>query len=156
MTAKPSATVPRPGLVIRYAYLWRSEARAGQQEGKDRPCAVVVTTTRENDRTTVYVAPITHSPPHEQHHAIELPAETKRRLGLDDERSWIIATELNRFTWPGPDVRPVGRAGDERGFAYGLLPRNMTADLIERVREHVRRGQARAVERDEASRHGED
>jgi hypothetical protein len=97
----------------------------------------------------VYVAPITHTPPHDPNHAIEVPAETKRRLGLDEARSWIITTELNRFTWPGPDVRPVERAGDERSFVYGLLPRSMTADLRQNVRERVREGQTRAVERDE-------
>jgi hypothetical protein len=31
----------------------------------------------------------------------------KRHLGLDDEPSWIITTEVNRFVWPGPDIRVV-------------------------------------------------
>lgn len=31
--------------------------------------------------------------------------ETKRRLGLDDRRSWVVVTEANRFLWPGPDLR---------------------------------------------------
>ena len=34
-------------------------------------------------------------------------AATKRRLGLDDARSWIMVTEGNRFAWPGPDLRPI-------------------------------------------------
>ena len=35
--------VPRPGLVIRYSYLWESEAGAGREEGvKDRPCAIIL------------------------------------------------------------------------------------------------------------------
>lgn len=34
---------PRPGLVIRFSYLWKREADAGREEGvKDRPCAVVI------------------------------------------------------------------------------------------------------------------
>jgi hypothetical protein len=34
---------PRPGLVIRYAYLWQAKYRRGPEEGaKDRPCAVVL------------------------------------------------------------------------------------------------------------------
>jgi hypothetical protein len=38
--------------------------------------------------------------------------ETKRRLGLDAEQSWIMITEANGFVWPGPDLRPVpGRDG---------------------------------------------
>jgi len=38
--------------------------------------------------------------------AVEISHETKRRLGLDDDRSWIVLTEANRFAWPGPDLRP--------------------------------------------------
>ena len=34
---------PRPGLVIRFSYLWKPEADAGRVEGvKDRPCAIVL------------------------------------------------------------------------------------------------------------------
>jgi hypothetical protein len=34
---------PRAGLVIRYSYLWQSEAAAGREDGvKDRPCAIVL------------------------------------------------------------------------------------------------------------------
>ena len=34
---------PRPGLVVRFSYLWKREADAGREEGmKDRPCAVVI------------------------------------------------------------------------------------------------------------------
>jgi hypothetical protein len=42
--------VPRPGLVIRYSYLWESEARQGREEGvKDRPCAIVLVILREGE-----------------------------------------------------------------------------------------------------------
>jgi hypothetical protein len=35
---------PQPGQVIRYAYLWWNEARAGREDGaKDRPCGIVLT-----------------------------------------------------------------------------------------------------------------
>jgi hypothetical protein len=34
--------LPQPGQVIRYAYLWWSEARVGREDGaKDRPCGVI-------------------------------------------------------------------------------------------------------------------
>jgi hypothetical protein len=78
----------------------------------------------------IVVLPITHSPPTDPAHAVEIPHATKRRLGLDDERSWIVLTESNRFTWPGPDLRP-SRVGDPRSVAYGLLPRA----LYEQVRD---------------------
>lgn len=138
-----------PGLVIRYAYLWRSEAEAGRVESsKDRPCAVVVTTISEDGKTTVYVAPITHRPPSDLRHAIEIPPGTKKRLGLDDARSWIITNDLNAFTWPGPYIRIIGR-GEDRGFVYGVLPRALMVDLVLAIRRNVRDGRAKSVRRDE-------
>jgi hypothetical protein len=65
--------------------------------------------------------PVTHTPPTDPAQAVEIPAATKRRLGLDDERSWIVLSESNRFTWPGPDLRPV-TPGDAASVVYGLLP----------------------------------
>ncbi|MEP9397292.1 type II toxin-antitoxin system PemK/MazF family toxin [Mesorhizobium sp. KR2-14] len=120
---------PVPGLVIRYSYLWVAEHRAGQEEGrKDRPCAIVLTATDEAEGTTVTVLPITHSPPSSASLAIEIPAPTKNRLGLDGARSWILLTEANRFIWPGPDLRP-SRAGDATSVAYGLLPAAFFRDV---------------------------
>lgn len=114
--------VPQLGLVIRYSYLWRSEHEQGQEEGtKDRPCAIVVNRQNEQGETVVTVVPITHTPPENPSEAIEIPHATKRRLGLDDDQSWIIVSELNRFVWPGPDLRPVSR-DDPGRFDYGLLP----------------------------------
>ena len=46
------ATIPTPeaGLVIAYAYLWRREHQAGQDEGlKDRPSVIVLTVERQED-----------------------------------------------------------------------------------------------------------
>ncbi len=83
---------PRPGLVISYAYLWLAEHREGQLEGaKDRPCAIVLTTESADGETVVTVAPITHSPPRDEAAAVEIPAPTKQRLGLDTGRSWVIS-----------------------------------------------------------------
>ena len=136
---------PRAGLVIRYAYLWQAEYQRGQEEGaKDRPCAVVLVTTNRQGREVVTVLPVTHTPPSDPNDAVEIPAQTKRRLGLDDERSWIVVTEANRFAWPGPDLRPA-RSGDMESIAYGLLP----PDLFDRVREKVLQRRTRLVRRTE-------
>lgn len=122
--------VPVPGLVIRYAYLWSDEADRGRENSsKDRPCAVLLSTVMRSGKEIVTVLPITHSLPLDQAFAVELPTATKRRLGLDDERSWIVLTEANRFIWPGPDLRPVPNTQDG-SFSYGLLP----AALYEEVR----------------------
>ena len=53
---------PRPGLLIRYSYLWEREAREGREEGvKDRPCAIVLVLLREGEHPIVRVLPVTHS-----------------------------------------------------------------------------------------------
>ena len=141
---------PRPGLVIRYAYLWRSEHARGREEGaKDRPCAVVLATTREGEATRVVVAAITHSPPRDTVDAIEVPAAVKARLGLDHERSWIVTSEVNVFTWPGPDLRLVDLRDRDRGIAYGFLPSALAKTLIARVLEQVRRGRTGVIGRDD-------
>lgn len=134
-----SLSAPEPGLVIRYSYLWRDEARRGQEEGaKDRPCVVVLAVQTSDAGTTVLVAPITHTPPREAAAAIALPLAVKRRLGLDEARSWVITDDVNAFTWPGPDLRPV--SGGESRFAYGRLPAALTNAVIAAVRQHAQRG----------------
>jgi hypothetical protein len=111
-----------PGLVIRYSYLWAEEHRRGREEGvKDRPCAVILVTMNDDDERLVTVLPISHSPPPDPALAVEIPASVKRRLKLDDERSWVVLTEANRFVWPGPDLRP-SRPGDSASVGYGPLP----------------------------------
>jgi hypothetical protein len=113
---------PRPGLVIRYSYLWRREALAGRDEGlKDRPCAVVLALQDEDGRTRVYALPITHSAPGPGKDAVEIPAMVKARLGLDGARSWVVVDEANLFNWPGPDLRFLPGKGPESAV-YGFLP----------------------------------
>ena len=61
-----SLPTPKPGLVIRYSYLWARERDKGREEGvKDRPCAVLLATTTEQGDLRVIVLPITHVPPNE-------------------------------------------------------------------------------------------
>jgi len=90
---------PEPGLVISYAYLWHYEHEAGREEGrKDPPSVIVLAVERQaDDSTVVTVLPITHNPPVDAAGAIEIPGPTKRHLGLDDSRSWIIVSEGNEF-----------------------------------------------------------
>jgi len=113
---------PRPGLVIRYSYLWRRQAVSGREEGnKDRPCAVVLALQDKAGRTRVVAVPITHTAPEVLGEAIEIPAVIKARLGLDTERSWIVLNEANDFFWPGPDLRFLPGMGPESSV-YGFLP----------------------------------
>ena len=82
---------PRPGLVIRYSFLWSEERDAGTEEGaKDRPCAIVVAARRdEHSGIRVLVAPITHAPPDDPRDSLEIPGDVAKALGLDGERHWL-------------------------------------------------------------------
>ena len=94
------------------------------------------------------VLPISHTAPDPQRHqeGIKLPVETSRRLRLDDEQSWLIVSESNRFTWPGPDVRPV----DAKRDAYGAMPPGLYTKSRDRFLARARERRARMVERTDA------
>jgi hypothetical protein len=141
--------VPRPGLVIRYSYLWESQAREGREEGvKDRPCAIVLVLLREREHPIVRVLPVTHSPPTDPADALEIPQATKQRLGLDSERSWVMLNEANDFIWPGPDLRPAVN-GDPASVAYGMLPPGFMKVLRERLLQRWREKRPKVTTRTE-------
>lgn len=141
--------VPQPGLVIWYSYLWELEARKGQEEGtKDRPCAIVLVVLREGKHPVVRVLPITHTPPRNENEAIEIPASTKKRLGLDADRSWVVLTEANDFIWPGPDLRPQV-SGDPASVAIGFLPPKFMHALRVRLADLYKQKKAGTTHRTE-------
>jgi hypothetical protein len=128
---------PQPGLVIRYAFLWSHEQAAGAAEAaKDRPCAVVVAV--PGDMRTI-VAPITHLQPQDPSASIEIPASVCRALGLDEGRHWLRVEELNRFVWPGYDLRPI--PGRTDSCVYGMLPKALFEQLRQAIvaRQRLRR-----------------
>jgi len=133
--------------VISYAYLWAREAAEGQEEGlKNRPVVVTVARIEREGRTEVVVAPITHSKPETDEDGLELPQSVKRLLGLDGERSWIVTSELNRFVWPGPDVR---MAPGKNSPHYDAIPERLFDQLRIAVREHVHAGRLKVTKRSE-------
>jgi mRNA-degrading endonuclease toxin of MazEF toxin-antitoxin module len=139
---------PRPGLVISYAYLWAEEREADRDEGvKDRPCVIVLAVESSDADTIVAVVPITHTPPVDPSFCIEIPAATKRRLGLDSEKSWAVANQVNRFVWPGFDLRPVSRHEPDR-FAYGYLPPMIFKRITETLFRAARSRRAAIVSRE--------
>lgn len=140
---------PRPGLVIRYRYLWAEEAARGRDEGdKDRPAAIVLAVDAPGaSASRVLVLPITHSAPMRGAAAMEIPASVCRSAGLDAARSWVVLSEFNEFVWPGFDLSLVpGRT--PHTVVYGYL----TAGFFSRVRERWlaldRAGGSRGVTRD--------
>jgi hypothetical protein len=137
---------PQVGQVISYSYLWKAEFDQGRESGaKDRPCAVVAAITVDEDKTDVYVLPITHSLPSDPTAAVELPALLKSRLGLDTAPSWIIVSEWNRFRWPGPDIR----LAPGKGAIYGWLTQGVLDQVKRSVAERVRAKLMRTVPRTE-------
>lgn len=143
-----SVPAPRPGLVIRYAFLWSHERDAGADEAaKDRPCAVVVAArVGETGDIRTIIAPVTHRPPDDPLDSIEIPPAVCAALGLDAGRHWLRLDELNRFVWPGFDLRPIpGRAGE---FAYGMLPPGLFEQLRRGIlaRQEARRMRIQARE----------
>lgn len=122
---------PQPGLVISYAYLWQRDAKQGREEGtKYRPALVVLAVESDDEHgKIVLVAPITHRKPDDPETGVEIPPLTKRRLGLDSERSWVIVSEVNRFEWPGPDLLPVAPGQ----WAYGFLPAGLFRTIRDRL-----------------------
>lgn len=144
MTTKSS--LPQIGEVICHAYLWRNQAERGQTEGtKERPCVVVHMQEEGEGGTRLYVVPITHTKPFDSERSVNCPVATKRRLGLDEQASWIITSEVNHFKWPGFDVRPTP---DNRP-SYGLLPNALTSRIIEQIKSNSRDQTLSSVNRDD-------
>jgi hypothetical protein len=138
---------PHPGLVIRYAYLWRCEGAEGQRDGQtNRPCAVILAVQARDDGTRVYALPITDTPPAGRQNTVEVPAAVKVRLGLEAERSWMVLDEVNDFIWPGADLRFRSGKGPESA-AYGFLPPTLFRVIRDRFLAPVRAQQAARVAR---------
>ena len=134
-------TIPKPEVGQVNSYLWHREATSGAVQGrKDRPCAIIVA----SDDNEFAVLPITHTPPCSDALVVELPATVKRQVGLDEQRSWVVTSEANVFTWPGHDLRPA-----DDGWIMGKLPENVSTRLVALVRENIRARRLKSVSRDE-------
>ena len=90
------ATIPTPeaGLVIAYAYLWRREHQAGQDEGlKGRPSVIVLAVERPEDGATVVTVLPTHIP----RRPGRAPLSRSRRRS-----SAILDSTINALGWSLP------------------------------------------------------
>lgn len=137
-----SWTIPKPANVLSYAYLWAHEAARGEEDGrKQRPVVVVIARAEVDGNTELLVVPVTTQPPAVPGDAFEIPARVKAHLGLDAERCWIMVTELNRFRWPGPDIRPIERRENHTPF-YGFIPQPLFDAVLAAV---IARAEGRRV-----------
>jgi hypothetical protein len=78
---------PKPGLVVRYDYLWTREAAVGRDQGKDRPACLVAASDPATTPRFVVLLPITHTAPTGDTVGIEIPPRVRQALGLDDAPS---------------------------------------------------------------------
>jgi hypothetical protein len=111
---------PKPGLVVRYDYLWSREAAQGRDQGKDRPTCLLAATDRLTRPRHVVLLPITHTPPDDDTVGIEIPTKVKQALGLDDAPSWVVVSEHNIDEWPNAGLSPL--PGKPGVFSYGFIP----------------------------------
>ena len=58
-----------------------------------------------------------------------------------------MAADLNRFVWPGVDLRPTRRGGED--VAYGMLPAALYREVRDRVLALARLGRAALTPRTE-------
>lgn len=109
------------GHVLRYVYLFKSEAAAGRDEGvKERPVVVVDV---DYDSRRVQVLPVT-TKGEGRSGTIPLPAQVASACGLSPQSS-IVVTEYNDFKWLGYDIRPVAN-----GYVTGRLPPGFTDKIL--------------------------
>jgi len=140
-----SYPTPVPGLVVRYNYLWDKEKSQGLSTGsKDRPCAIILYHSKNND---TIVVPITHSPPEmgEEDLSLEVPAELRDKLGLDEQTNWIRLSEVNRFEWPGSHLRTL--PSNPNRYDYGMIPPEFFEEIKTRLRETMMRGRVALAKR---------
>ena len=127
--------LPKSGHILRYVYLFREEKARGREEGvKERFVAVV-----GFEEGQYRVAAIT-TKGERQGSAIALPSKVAKAAGLSPDSS-IVISELNRFTWPGYDIRPLMK---KPGYIAGRLPPGFTNKIISEIKA---RG-AKALNRD--------
>ncbi len=124
---------PKPGLVVRYDYLWTHEAAAGRDRRKTRPTCLVAATDPAVRPRHVVLLPITHTPPAGDTVGFEIPARVKQALGLGDTPSWVIVSEHNIDEWPNAGLSPLPGLPDV--FSYGFIPPGLFVQIKNRFLE---------------------
>ncbi len=136
---------PKPGLVVRYDYLWTHEAAVGRGQGKTRPACLIAATDPAVRPRHVVLLPITHTPPTGDTVGIEIPARVGQALGLDETPGWVIVSEHNVDEWPNAGLSPL--PGQPDTVSYGLIPPGLFAQIKARFLELARANKSRAVRR---------
>lgn len=137
---------PKAGMVINYGYVWARQARQGMEEGQKFRPSLILGVQEEQDKKMVYVAPITHTPPFYPEESVLVPNETGSRIGLDDKPKWLMLNEVNKFEWPGLDIRRVPHRRERSQF-YGFVPRQFLEQARDKMREMMQQNRFNVVPR---------
>lgn len=136
---------PKPGLVVRYDYLWSHEAAAGREQGKERPACLVAASDSPARPRFVVLLPITHTPPADDTVGIEVPPKVRAALGLDEAPCWVVVSEHNVDEWPNAGLAPIpGRPGV---LSYGFVPPRLFAQIKAKFLELSRHNRSGGVRR---------
>jgi hypothetical protein len=135
----------KPGLVVRYDYLWADDAKRGRDQGKDRPACLVAASDPQTSPRFVVLLPITHSSPLGRTVGLPIPPNAARAIGLNDEPAWVIVSEHNVDAWPNSGLQPL--PGQPGIFAYGFIPPALFSQIRTRFLELARAGDASSVRR---------
>ncbi len=112
--------LPKVGHVLRYVYLFANEQKAGRDEGVKERFVVVIAI----DGKRYSVAAIT-TKGEGRANALPLPAPVATAGGVAPNSS-VVTDEINIFTWPGFDIRPLMKG---KGFVAGRFPPAFTNSL---------------------------
>lgn len=98
------------GHVVRFYYLWKRQAQAGEESGrKARPVCVAIRT--KDDPGSIYLFPITSQEPEQDRLSLAFNQIECRRAGLRFP-CWIILDEYNLVAldkaYDFEDIRPLG------------------------------------------------
>ena len=134
-----------PGSVLLYPYWWRSDARRGVENPKDRTTTLVISqkaATRDGATLVhLFLLGITDSPRASQS-AIEIPPIEKRRAGLDPARAaFVVVSEYNY------DVLPLSHDYDPNSKTFGTFSPAFTELVRMRFLRSVKDGIADRLER---------
>ncbi len=140
---------PQSGDIICFDFLFKRDKEKGLIDGeKDRPCAIVLARVmKEGHEPTVLLAPITHTEPKPGVDAIELTGRMRKACGLDDQKQWIITSEINTASWTDAGIVP---AEPGKQWLVGRMPKGLAEAARNRAFGRIKKRQASVIERSKA------
>jgi hypothetical protein len=126
---------PETGEIFTYCYLFGREEDKGQIEGiKDRPVVVIA------KRGKRYIVAAVTTKGDNRPGAIPVPDDVASSAHLVPGSS-VLVSEVNTFTWPGFDIRPLAKSNS---YVTGRL----TPGFFLKIANEIKARHGRHIERD--------